>query len=148
MERLLMTKGELAKENFSKGMNCAQAVTLAFKDELNLPEDVLKKLIIGFGGGFGRQRLTCGAVSGMVAVLGALTSDGQDKLAIYSTVQKACADFIAELGTLSCAELLDGIQVDKSPKPEDRTQEYYKKRPCAEICAIAASITEKYLNNK
>ena len=141
-----MTKGELAKQNFSTGMNCAQAVLLAFKDEIGLPEETLKKMIIGFGGGFGRQRLTCGAVSGMVAVLGALTSDGVDKLAIYSTVQKACADFIAELGTLSCAELLDGIPTDKSPVPEDRTKEYYKKRPCAEICQIAASITEKYLN--
>ena len=141
-----MTKGELAKQNFSTGMNCAQAVLLAFKDEIGLPEETLKKMIIGFGGGFGRQRLTCGAVSGMVAVLGALTSDGVNKLAIYSTVQKACADFIAELGTLSCAELLDGIPTDKSPVPEDRTKEYYKKRPCAEICQIAASITEKYLN--
>ena len=141
-----MTKGELAKENFSKGMNCAQAVLLAFKDEIGLPEETLKKMIIGFGGGFGRQRLTCGAVSGMVAVLGALTSDGEDKLSIYSTVQKACADFIAELGTLSCAELLDGIPTDKSPLPEERTKEYYKKRPCAEICEIAANITQKYLS--
>lgn len=140
-----MTKRELAKENFSKGMNCAQAVALAFKDELGLPEEVIKKFIIGFGGGFGRQRLTCGAVSGMVAVLGALKSDGEDKLAIYSIVQKACADFVAELGTLSCAELLDGITSDKSPVPEERTKEYYKKRPCSEICEIAAEITEKYI---
>lgn len=140
-----MTKGELAKANFEKGMNCAQAVLLAYKEEIGLPEETLKKMIIGFGGGFGRQRLTCGAVSGMVAVLGLLKSDGQDKLASYSLVQQACADFISELGTLSCAELLDGITNDKSPNPDARTQEYYKKRPCAEICEIASQIVEKYL---
>ncbi len=140
-----MTKGELAKENFGKGMNCAQAVLIAFKDEIGLPEETLKKFIIGFGGGFGRQRLTCGAVSGMVAVLGLLKSDGEDKLASYSLVQQACAEFISELGTLSCAELLDGITNDKSPTPDARTPEYYKKRPCAEICEIAANIVEKYL---
>ena len=140
-----MTKGELAKANFEKGMNCAQAVLLAYKEEIGLPEETLKKMIIGFGGGFGRQRLTCGAVSGMVAVLGLLKSDGEDKLASYSLVQKVCADFISELGTLSCAELLDGITNDKTPTPDARTQEYYKKRPCAEICEIAANIVEKYL---
>ena len=140
-----MTKGELAKANFENGMNCAQAVLLAYKEEIGLPEETLKKMIIGFGGGFGRQRLTCGAVSGMVAVLGLLKSDGEDKLASYSLVQKVCADFISELGTLSCAELLDGITNDKTPTPDARTQEYYKKRPCAEICEIAANIVEKYL---
>ena len=140
-----MTKGELAKANFENGMNCAQAVLLAYKEEIGLPEETLKKMIIGFGGGFGRQRLTCGAVSGMVAVLGLLKSDGEDKLASYSLVQQACADFIRELGTLSCAELLDGITNDKTPTPDARTQEYYKKRPCAEICEIAANIVEKYL---
>lgn len=140
-----MTKGELAKENFSKGMNCAQAVLLAYKDEIGLPEDALKKMIIGFGGGFGRQRLTCGAVSGMVAILGLLKSDGEDKLAVYSLVQKACADFISELGTLSCEQLLNGITTDKGPTPDARTPEYYKKRPCAEICKIASEIVEKYI---
>lgn len=140
-----MAKGQLAVDNFKSGMNCAQAVLLAFKDEIKIPEDQLKKLIIGFGGGFGRQRLTCGAVSGMVAVLGLLKSDGQDKLAIYSIIQQASNDFIAELGTLSCAELLEGITSDKNPNPEERTPEYYKKRPCAEICKIATEIAEKYL---
>lgn len=140
-----MDRQLIVKQNFESGMNCAQAVLLTFKDLIDIPEEQLRKIIIGFGGGFGRQRLTCGAVSGMVAVLGLLKSDGKDKLASYSLVQKACADFISELGTLSCAELLDGITTDKSPKPEERTESYYKKRPCVEICQIATKITQKYL---
>ena len=82
-----MTKGEIAKNIFEQGVNCAQAVALAFKDEMGLTEDQIKKLIIGFGGGFGRQRLVCGAVSGMTMVLSYLKSDGEDKLAIYKIIQ-------------------------------------------------------------
>ena len=49
-----MNKGEIAKQNFNSGLNCAQAVVLAFKDQMNMDEQTLKKLIIGFGGGVGR----------------------------------------------------------------------------------------------
>ncbi|MBQ9485696.1 MAG: C_GCAxxG_C_C family protein [Clostridia bacterium] len=77
-------KGELAKNYFLQGFNCCQAVVLAFKDELGLDEETIKKLSIGFGGGLARQRLTCGAVSGMTLVLGAVMSDGNDKARAYA----------------------------------------------------------------
>lgn len=142
-----MDKGQIAVDNFKTGLNCAQAVVLAFKDEMGLDELMLKKLSISFGGGLGRQRLTCGAVSGMCMVLGALLSDGTDKLAIYDIVQKACADFKKEVGSIICGELLDGASAKSlSPKPEERTEEYYKKRPCAELCRLATQIAQKYLN--
>ena len=141
-----MTKGQLAKQNFNSGLNCAQAVVLAFKDELGLTEEQLKKLSIGFGGGLGRQRLTCGAVSGMCMVLSYLKSNGQDKLPIYSIIQDACAQFKNKVGSLICADLLEGkVKVETSPVPEERTAEYYKKRPCAELCKIAGDIAQKYL---
>lgn len=141
-----MTKGEVAKENFKAGLNCCQAVVLAFKDEMNLSESMLKKISIGHGGGLARLRNVCGAVSGMAMVLSYLKSDGEDKLAIYSLIQKACEEFTAEVGSIVCSDLLDGETLkDKSAKPEERTQAYYKKRPCAELCELAANITEKYL---
>ena len=119
---------------------------MAFKDEMGLPEETLKKLAIGFGGGLARQRLTCGAVSGMAIVLGALKSDGVDKGAIYTLIKAACEEFKAETGSIICGELLSGdIVKDKSTIPEERTAEYYKKRPCAEICYLAAEIAEKYI---
>ena len=123
-----MTKGELAKLNFESGMNCAQAVVLAFKDEMALSEQALKKLIIGFGGGFARQRLVCGAVSGMTMVLGYLKSDGEDKLASYALIKSACEDVKASIGSIICGELLSENKV-----------------PCGEICKIVADITAKYL---
>ena len=141
-----MDKGELEYKLFKEVNKCSQALAIAFKDELNLEEDVIKKLIIGFGGGFARQRLVCGAVSGMVMVLSYLKSDGKDKLNIYTIIQQACAEVKKELGSLICAELLDfDDAVKTNPKPDDRTAEYYKKRPCAEICKIVANITDKYL---
>ena len=141
-----MNKGQLAKENFKTGVNCAQAVVLAFKDEMALSEEQLKKLSIGFGGGVARQRHVCGAVLGMTMVLSYLKSDGEDKLAIYSLIQKACAEFKEQTNSIICSELLDAKTLeDKSPVPEERTAKYYAKRPCAEICELVANITEKYL---
>ena len=139
-------KGEIAENYFLRGLNCCQAVVLAFKDESGLSEEEIKRLTIGFGGGLARQRLTCGAVSGMAMVLGALKSDGNDKAAAYSLIQKACEEFKAETGSLICAEMLSGeILKDKSATPEERTPEYYKKRPCAALCRLAAEIAEKYI---
>ena len=139
-------KGEIAKEYFLKGFNCCQAVVLAFKDEIGITEEQIKRLTIGFGGGLARQRLTCGAVSGMAMVLGALKSDGQDKAAAYALIKNACEEFKADTGSLICAEMLSGeILKDKSCVPEERTPEYYKKRPCADLCFLAAEIAEKYI---
>ena len=121
-----MIKGEIAKENFNSGLNCAQAVLLAFKDEINLSEDALKKIIIGFGGGFARQRLVCGAVSGMTAAISYLLSDGNDKLSAYAVVKDALDVFKEKVGSLVCAELLASEKI-----------------PCDEICAIAAQIVQE-----
>ena len=140
-------KGITAKEYFENGANCSQAVALAFNQELNMTEDAIKKALIGFGGGFGRQRLVCGAISGMTFVLGSLLSDGVDKLSIYKIIQDACSEIKSELGSLICAELLEGkVKVETSFVPDERTKEYYKKRPCGEIVKLVAEITQKYLS--
>lgn len=141
-----MTKGELAEKLFLEGKNCSTAVVLAFKEELKIEEETLKKMAIGFGGGLGRQRLTCGAVSGMCMVLSLLLSDGENKQQIYSAIQSACEEFKKEAGSLICADLLSGkVELNGSPIPEKRCEEYYKKRPCAELCKIAGDIAEKHI---
>lgn len=143
-----MTKGEIAKNYFETGVNCAQAVVLAFKEEMGKTEEEIKKLSIGFGGGLARQRLVCGAVSGMTMVLSYILSDGNDKLSCYSVLQSACGEIKSELGSLICGDLLLGkVAVNTNPKPDDRTEEYYKKRPCGEIVKLVADITDKYLKS-
>ncbi len=141
-----MSKGKLAEEYFLGGYNCAVSVALAFKEELQLEEEKIKRLSIAFGGGLSRQRLTCGAISAMAMVLGYVLSNGESRADIYPIIQQACKEFKEEVGSLICEDLLSGkIEVDTKPIPEERTKEYYKKRPCQEICYIVAELTEKYL---
>ncbi len=142
-----MDKSVLAEELFKTGLNCSQAVMLAFKDELGLDEETIKKISVASGGGLGRQRLTCGAVSSMCTVLGYLLTDGNDKIKAYKFVQDACERFKKECGSIICAELLgeEGAK-PKTYVPEERTKEYYKKRPCGEMCGIAAKITQEILD--
>lgn len=149
-----MSRAEKAKEKFLQGYNCSQAVALAFSDVMGLEEDVVLKMMLPFGGGIGRLRMTCGAISGMVAVVGMLFSKAdnnpENKKETYAIVQELCAKFKAETGSLICAELLSGVKVpvEVGGVAEARTAEYYKKRPCADMVALAAQILEEYLQEK
>lgn len=148
-----MEKGEKAKKLFESGYNCSQAVVLAFQEELGLDEGVLKCISSGFGGGMGRLREVCGAVSGAVMVIGALrgSEDPKDhgaKKQLYETVQKQALQFKEENGSYICRELLAGVPVDSSATPEQRSESYYKKRPCGELVRLSAEICEKILQER
>lgn len=145
-----MSRADKAKEYFLQGYNCSQAVALAFADLTNLDEPTLLKLTQPFGGGLGRLRLTCGAVSGMALVYGLLTDETASKAEVYATTQALCKAFEEENGSLICGDLLTGanLKVTIGGEAEKRTEEYYKKRPCPEIVYSAAKILEEYLNNK
>lgn len=143
-----MSCGERAKQNFENGCNCAQAVLLAFSDRTGLDEATAMKLASSFGGGIGRLREVCGAVSGMLMAFGLICGAGnvpshEEKAAHYALTQQLAAQFREKNGSILCRELLDGAQT--APTPEARTAEYYRKRPCAELCRTAADILEAYL---
>jgi len=142
-----MTKKELAIEYFKQGYNCAQAVTMAYAQELGMDEKTLAKMSVGLGGGVGRMREVCGTVSGMAMVLGLAkgTDDPSSKNEVYPIVQAACERFKKENGSIVCRELLEGVPVTTGGTAEPRTQEYYKKRPCAELVGMAAEIVEELL---
>lgn len=148
-----MTKGEIAKNNFLKGYNCSQAVALAFCDDFGLDKDTLLMLASPFGGGMGRLREVCGTVSGMFMVLGLAKgysdSNAKDKKTqLYKDVQALAEKFRQDNGSIICRELLNlRIKGKDSPVPSERTQEYYGKRPCPELCRYAADLVEEYLNN-
>ena len=144
-------KAELAQKLFCAGANCAQAVFGAFAEECGLMQEEAFRMASGFGGGMARQREVCGAVSGMVLVLNMVYGSGdlKDKNAKdgqYARIQAVAEAFKAECGSIICRELL-GLEKKEStpPQSEERTPEYYKKRPCADMVALAAEITEKYL---
>ena len=147
-----MDRGIKAAELFLSGYNCAQAVAVAFCEELGLTESQTAKMVSAFGGGMGRMREVCGAVSGMTMVLSCVfagdPTDHQKKKELYALIQQAAGDFKAENGSYICRELLGLSEKVSEPNPEARTKEYYKKRPCSELVECAAEITEKYLNKK
>ncbi len=147
-----MTREEKARENFLKGYNCAQAVALAFSDLVDVDEDALARLSSSFGGGMGRMREVCGAVSGMFMVCGLLHgySDPEakgEKKELYARIQALAARFREECGSIICRELLEG-KADSSPTPTERTAEFYKKRPCADLVALAAKILEEEMDKE
>lgn len=142
-----MRKGTFAKQKFLSGYNCSQAVACAFADEMNMDEETVKRLTIGFGGGMGRMREVCGTVSGAAFVLSALYGK-RDKNDVYKMVQDVAGEFRKENGSVVCRELL-GLSKSApiTPTAEPRTKEYYKKRPCAELVEMMADILEKYIKN-
>ena len=143
-----MTKGELAKQFFEGGKNCSQAVALAFCEEMRIDEETVARQTVGFGGGMGRMREVCGTVSGMTYVISNLFGD-KSKGEVYEIVQYAAEKFKEENGSIICRELLGLSTAEKqSPVPEARTEQYYKKRPCAELCKIAADILDEAIKSQ
>jgi C_GCAxxG_C_C family probable redox protein len=135
-----MTRVEKAESLFRSGMNCAQSVFCAFADEFGMDEATAAKVSCGLGGGVGRQREVCGAVTGATLVLG--MRHGPDKAAAYPKVQEFCSAFKAECGSIVCRELLAGTGATSGGAPEPRTDAYYKKRPCVELVKLAAGLLE------
>lgn len=130
------TYGEKAAALFATGLNCAQSVYCAFAEELGMDAETAAKVSAGLGGGVGRLREVCGAVTGATLVLG--MKYGPDKTAVYEKVQEFAAIFKQEMGSIICRDLLAGTGATSGGAPEARTTEYYKKRPCAEIVRFAA----------
>lgn len=142
-----MSHKEQAMQYFKSGFNCAQSVVMAFGDLTGLDEKASAKLASSFGGGLGRLREVCGAVSGMAIVLGILYGYDDPKApgavaAHYALVQELAGEYKAENGSIVCRELLGGA-VSTGGAPEARTAEYYKKRPCAELVGSAAEILDR-----
>lgn len=140
-----MTKGDIAKTYFKNGYNCAQAVAMAFADEIKMEAETIARLTIGYGGGMGRMREVCGTISGVTFVLSALYGN-QPKNDVYKMVQDVANVFKEKNGSIVCRELL-GLS-EKAPitsVSEPRTPAYYQKRPCAELVEIAADALDNYL---
>lgn len=150
----MSTKGELAKQYFSEGYNCSQAVLLAFAEDLGIDKKTAVMISSGFGGGMGRMREVCGAVSGMFMVIG--LKYGYDdpknfevKKELYKKIQELAEEFKKENGSIICRELLGLSEKEKStPTPEKRTAEYYKKRPCGELVKFAADLVDELLKKQ
>ena len=143
-----MDHSEYAAELFLKGYNCAQAVAVAFCDVTGLDADFTARMASSFGGGMGRMREVCGAVSGMLMVAGLLygydtPGDDVSKKKHYTLVQTLSGKFREEVGSIVCREILKNPPSD--PVPSVRTEQYYATRPCVRMVYTAADILETYI---
>ena len=138
----------IAADLFLQGYNCAQAVAVAFTDVTGMDKQEAAKLAAPFGGGMGRMREVCGAVSGMFFVLSTLygydnaDADGKKK-ELYQQVHGLAEQFRAENGSIICREILKNPPSDPNPSP--RTAEYYAKRPCAKMVMTAARLMDEFI---
>ena len=142
-------KGRAARALFEQGANCAQAVLGAYAEELGLSRETAMMLASPFGGGMGRMREVCGAVSGMLMVAGlkygyADVKDREAKKRTYRMVQELAGKFREENGSIVCRELLGAAGKDTSPIPSERTAQFYKKRPCPCLIEFAANLLASY----
>ena len=147
---------QLAVENFMQGYGCCQSVVAAFADLYGMDKQLALRIAAGFGGGVGRLRMMCGAVSGLVILAGldcgqTEGSDRAGKSACYKVVQQLLGKFKERNGSVISAELLglNGQQIAKEThEASERNAEYYKKRPCAAKVESAARVFAEYLEEK
>ncbi len=137
-----------AIELFKSGYNCSQSVFCAFAEDFGIDLSLALRLSSGFGGGMGRLRKTCGAVTGGIMVLSLKygydkAGDDKHKAELYNIIQSFVSDFVSELGTDQCGSLLGTKDTSSNPTP--RTKEFYEKRPCPKFIGMGAYLTEKYL---
>lgn len=144
------TKREKAEALFREGYNCSQSVVLAFEEELGGDRASLARMASSFGGGIGRLREVCGAVSGLALVYGCLRGysepdDKTGKKEQYETIQSLAKTMEARHGSIICRELLQVRQQHSAPTPAPRTPDYYATRPCESMVGDAAEILEELL---
>lgn len=130
---------------FEQGYNCSQAVFMAYSNLYGIKPEMAAKLATSFGGGMGRLREVCGAVSGMFLVLGLQypftdTKDKGAKNTNYKAVQRTANEFKSVMGSYICADLLNLKHEPQNPESSERNEAYYKSRPCTRCVKIAAEI--------
>lgn len=144
-------QGDAAYAWFLRGYNCSQSVVAAFAPQLGLTEEMALRLSAGFGAGIGRMREVCGAFCGVVTVLSMVyadPTDPKDKSRMYALVQQAAEQYRTRNGgSIICRELLAkaGAAPAGGTAAEERTADYYKKRPCPELCRICADLCAEFI---
>lgn len=143
----------IAEQNFMKGYNCAQSVVLAFCDVTGMDEQTALRASSSFGGGMGKLREVCGAVSGMFLVAGLLygytnPEDADAKTAHNQMLQDLAKKFKEKNGSIICRELLKLQEEVQTPVPQERTVAYYHGRPCAALVAHAAELLDEVIDGR
>ena len=127
-------QGEAAYAYFLKGYNCSQSVVAAFAPQLGLSEEMALRMSAGVT---------------VLSLVYADPADPADKSRMYALVQEAARLYRARNGgdSIICRELLAkaGAAPSGGTKAEARTAEYYRKRPCPELCRMCADLCAEFI---
>lgn len=107
-----------AAEYHARGFNCAQAVACTLAPAVGLDPQVAFTLTEGFGAGMGGMTETCGAISGAVAIMGFVMSDGMENPKTKGLTYKLSREIAKRFGeknTTTVCGALKGIGSDKGP---------------------------------
>ena len=107
----MQTRAEKAEQLFLQGYACSQAIMVAFADLTGMDTRQAKLVAAPFGGGMGRLRLTCGALTGAFMVLGLLygneqPKDTETKYSCYELVRELEKQFRQLHQSSQCGEIL------------------------------------------
>ena len=151
---MLKERSKRAVELFNNGYNCAQSVACAYSDLTGLSAKKAYRAAAGLGGGVGGMRLTCGALTAAAMIAGLHQGDydpddNEKKKELYAVVSAIGEAFTKKFESSCCYDLLTKAGVDFSAQPKERSEEYYRKRPCGSFIEYASLlIEEKVFNGK
>lgn len=147
-----MERSEKALEYFDNKFNCAQSVFAVFAKQFGLSEDEALRVACAFGGGIGRQQLTCGAVTGAAMALGLKfgkgISDSDDKkIMTYEKTVELFNEFIKLNGSTECLKLLNDLNMRDEKEYNQITEQNLFHFNCRKYVSDAVGIAEKIINN-
>lgn len=137
-----------AQGYFDEGYACSQSILLTFAAQFNLDEKNAKLIASTFGGGMGRLRQKCGAVTGGFMVLGlqygnADPKDMASKLYAYKKVRELNQQFEEIHNTSNCVEILK-----KHASETDIVERKHHKIICRKVVGDAVGLVYDMINNK
>ncbi|MEG1642414.1 MAG: C-GCAxxG-C-C family protein [Synergistaceae bacterium] len=139
-----MDKIQQTEKNFKDGCNCCQAVILSYAKELGMNDTEILRLGSLFGGGFGKLREVCGAVSGMTMIAGLIKgydnlTDQQIKQEAYSLERKLAEKFKERHGSIICREILENQKIEQN----SNNKTGHTSTSCIECVKTATELLEK-----
>ena len=142
-----MNKTNFALQQFRAGYNCAQSVVTAFAAELGVKQATAIRIASGFGGGMGRQQLTCGALSGAYMVIGYLhgkhaPDDDMANDKAIQLIQKFTSDFKNRFGHSDCFSLI-GIDLNTEEGRKKAEEENILTLKCEKFIEHIIGMLEK-----
>ena len=146
---MTLTRADDAEALFTEGFSCSQAVCAAFAEDFGIDRDAALRLSCGLGGGMAHTGNTCGAVTGVLMVIGmkygrTAVDDLAAKEKTYAVANEFLTEFLRRNHSLNCTDLIGHNLSDPNELAVAREKGLFKTR-CTRYVHDAGEILEKIL---